>query len=70
MPPRIAVAAAVTGGWAEIAVSDEGIGIAATERARVFECHYRTASRAAGSAPRNHPQNDIIKTYSQITKEF
>ena len=42
----------------------------ATERARVFECHYRTASRAAGSAPRNHPKNDIIKTYSQITKEF
>lgn len=47
MPPRIAVAATVTGGWAEIAVSDEGIGIAATERSRVFERHYRTAAGAA-----------------------
>ncbi len=47
MPPRIAVAAEVTDGWAEIAVSDEGIGIAATERSRVFERHYRTAAGAA-----------------------
>ena len=45
--PRVAVAAEVRDGWAEIAVSDQGIGIAPAERSLVFERHYRTAAGAA-----------------------
>lgn len=50
MPPRITVTADSRDAWAEIAVSDEGIGIAPAERPRVFERHYRTAAGGARAA--------------------
>lgn len=47
MPPEITVAAETHERWAEITVSDRGIGIDPAERAHVFERHYRTTAGAA-----------------------